>query len=108
MPQAGTEPASSALEGRFLTTGPPGKSLCFNIFYSQKQAIGQILSKDCNMPTTDPEDTQETTWLFRGLSFSVRQKFLRSGALLRVAHGCRIQHCMCGVSDQVAGAEAPK
>ena len=60
------------------------------------------------MPTTDPEDTQETTWLLRGLSFSVRQKLLRSGALLRVAHGCRIQCCVCGASDQAAGAEAPE
>ena len=107
VPQPGIEPASSALEGRFLTTGPPGKSLCYNIFYPQKQAIGQILSKDCNMPTTDLKDTQETTWLSRGLSFSVRQKLLRPGALLRGAHGCR-QYCVCGASDQAAGAEAPK
>ena len=70
----------------------PGKSLCFNIFYPQKQAIGQILSKDCNMPTTDLKDTQETTWLLRGLSFSVRQKLLRPGALLRVAHGTPLQY----------------
>ena len=27
VPQPGIEPASPALEGRFLTTGPPGKSL---------------------------------------------------------------------------------
>ena len=27
VPRPGTEPASSALEGRFFTTGPPGKSL---------------------------------------------------------------------------------
>ena len=27
VPQPGIEPASRALEGRFLTTGPPGKSL---------------------------------------------------------------------------------
>ena len=26
IPQPGIEPASPALEGRFLTTGPPGKS----------------------------------------------------------------------------------
>ena len=28
--QPGTEPASAALQGRFLTTGPPGKSLFLN------------------------------------------------------------------------------
>ena len=28
LPRPGTEPASPALAGRFLTTGPPGKSLC--------------------------------------------------------------------------------
>ena len=29
-PQPGIEPASLALEVKFLTTGPPGKSLNFN------------------------------------------------------------------------------
>ena len=28
-PQPGIEPAPPALEGKVLTTGPPGKSLCF-------------------------------------------------------------------------------
>ena len=30
VPQPGIEPASPALEGGFLTTGPPGKSLCWS------------------------------------------------------------------------------
>ena len=32
VPQPGTEPASPALQGRFLTTGPPGKSLTFTFY----------------------------------------------------------------------------
>ena len=60
------------------------------------------------MPTTDLEDTQEMTWLPRGLCSSVRWKLLRSGVLLRVVHGCRTGHCVCGVSDQLVGAEAQK
>ena len=33
VPQPGIEPMFSALEGRFLTTGPPGKSQCFTLSY---------------------------------------------------------------------------
>ena len=34
LPRPGIEPVSPALEGRFLTTGPPGKSLenIFNVY----------------------------------------------------------------------------
>ena len=32
-PQPGTEPTSSALQVRFLTIGPPGKSQLFIVFY---------------------------------------------------------------------------
>ena len=34
VPQPGMEPMSPALEGRFLTTGPPGKSLEYFFFKS--------------------------------------------------------------------------
>ena len=34
VPQPGMEPASPALEGRFLTTGPPGKSPHVYFIYS--------------------------------------------------------------------------
>ena len=36
VPQPGIKPASPALEGGFLTTGPPGKSL-FSIFISKER-----------------------------------------------------------------------
>ena len=32
VPQPGIEPTSPALEGRFFTTGPPGKSPLYSIF----------------------------------------------------------------------------
>ena len=32
-PQPGIEPAPSALEGKVLTTGPPGKSLNTHLIY---------------------------------------------------------------------------
>ena len=36
VPQPGMERTSPALEGRFLTTGPPGKSLCQHIALKKK------------------------------------------------------------------------
>ena len=39
VPQPGIEPASPALEGRFLTTGPPGKSQEEH-FYRREKEIG--------------------------------------------------------------------
>ena len=36
IPQPGMEHASPALEGRFLTTGPPGKTLCQHIAFKKK------------------------------------------------------------------------
>ena len=42
VPQSGIEPASPALKGRFLTTGPPGKSLVSHPF-NQKSLCSQVL-----------------------------------------------------------------
>ena len=41
VPQPGIEPASPALEGGFLTTGPPGKSVS-SVFYSKMFCCPQL------------------------------------------------------------------
>ena len=38
VPRPGIEPASPALDGGFLTTGPPGKSL-FHVFLNVEMSI---------------------------------------------------------------------
>ena len=46
IPQPGTEPVSPALEGGFLTTGPPGKSLHSNSWKNLGEKNSGLASKD--------------------------------------------------------------
>ena len=46
IPQPGTEPVSPALEGGFLTTGPPGKSLHSNSWENLVEKNSGLASKD--------------------------------------------------------------
>ena len=42
VPRSGTEPVSPALEGKFLTTGPPGKSLSLLSVFLNHFILGKI------------------------------------------------------------------
>ena len=48
VPRQGIEPASPALEGRFLTTGPPGKSPQIFCTASSFQQLKTLKQKDSN------------------------------------------------------------
>ena len=49
LPRPGMEPMSPALAGRFLTTGPPGKSEIMDIITEGKQGALHAVS-DCKFP----------------------------------------------------------
>ena len=42
IPEPGIKPTTLALEGGFLTTGPPGKSLSVLIFKQQQAVLGLV------------------------------------------------------------------
>ena len=51
LPGPGIEPASPASAGRFLTTGPPGKSLSFTLNYSEYHLMEKGETGACIFPS---------------------------------------------------------
>ena len=63
VPQPGTEPTSSALQVRFLTTGPPGKSQLFVVFdYDYSDWWASLIAR----LVKNPPAMQETLVRFLG------------------------------------------
>ena len=59
VPWPAIEPMPPALEGRFLTTGPPGKSLYHHFYLRKRECSSQVLTLSCALG--EPLATQE--WL---------------------------------------------
>ena len=59
VPQPGIEPTSPALEGRFLTAGPAGKSLNLGL---EIQRLSQTILMDPQCSHRDPYNKREAQW----------------------------------------------
>ena len=102
VPQLGVEPELPALEGRVLTTGPPGKSLslassCTSSSRWEDSGHMSFVCKVLNPPSADPSGPGRSDFFykFNPVSYRLHQLELKEPKAVTCRNQCPYWSCIC-------------